>query len=89
MISFPTTTGSGKPITLSDGMVIAHIRSRRDQSTTAAVLSNATGVESKNCRTFLYLLVQAEILTVSKPVQVYIYEIADRITAPISEPVEA
>lgn len=31
----------------------------------------------------------AEILTCSKPAKVHIYEIADRITAPIVEPAEA
>ena len=88
MITRTVTTTRGD-VTLSDVFVIKHIRLARDKETTARKLSTAIGVSPVICREFLDHLTDAGILTRSKPAQVYIYEIADRITAPISEPAEA
>ena len=88
MITRTVTTARGD-VTLSDVFVIKHIRLARDKETTARKLSTAIGVSPVICREFLDYLTSAGILTRSKPAQVYIYEIADRITAPIGEPAEA
>lgn len=73
MIHRVVTTSRGD-VTLTDELVLAHIKSARGKETTAGKLSTATGVRSEICREFLDYLTSAGILTRSKPAQVYIYK---------------
>ena len=73
MIHRVVTTSRGY-VTLTDALVLAHIRSARDKETTARKLSTAIGVSPVICREFLDYLTSDGILTRSKPAQVYIYK---------------